>query len=205
MKTSFALAGLAAVIATCASANAAPVLSLVQSGTSNVASTSITQGTSALQLDVRLDTGGLDVSGLQFYVDSDPAGTLVYGGTPVTALNAPFTTNDLVPTLSAGDTVQANGTSPILLFKSNGADYPAFGVSSILQLSFDTHLLMPGNYVITPLGDEFTNATVVLESADFAQAQPFTLTVTAAPEPGAVCALSLAGIGLLKRRRDSAQ
>jgi len=204
MKTCIALIGAAVVAVAWPATYGAPTLSLVETGTNSTTSGTIAEGTDALQLDLRLDTDGLPVSGLEFAVESSPAGTLVYGNTPVTALGAPFTSDDLFPTLSAGDTVQADGTAPIVLFKNDGDDYSAFH-ASILQLNFDTHLLAPGQYVITPLPNEFTNAAQVLESGDFAQSQPFTLTVTAAPEPGALGALCVGAMGLLKRQRSRAK
>lgn len=189
---------MAALLAGVPLAGAAPYLGLVRSGTASQSSGSIDLGTPFYSLDLRLDTDGHAVSGLQYYFITSPADALTFGATPLTALNDPFTGSDLFLGPLTGDTVnQAEGTT--VWFKSGAGDYAAFAERAIATYEFDTAGLGLGSYVFTPVGEELSNGSETITG--FAAAGTFTLTVV--PEPGTSALVALGGAALLLGRRRS--
>ena len=154
----------------------------------------ITQGTATFSLDLRADTGGLAISGLQFILASSPAGLLTYAAVPLTALGNPFTTTDIASAPNAGATVNQSTT---VFFKASNGDYAPFADSAIARYTFDTSKLTPGTYVFTPIGQELTNANTSVTT--FASPGSFTLVVS--PEPGVFVMVSFGGMFLFGRRR----
>ena len=100
-------------------ASAAPFLKLVTAG-GNATSASIAQSTSALSLEVALDTGGFPVSGIQFQVTTTASGA-IYGATPITAMASPFVAGDLG--LQPAASAALDASPEISFFKAAGADY----------------------------------------------------------------------------------
>jgi hypothetical protein len=176
-------------------AEAAPYLGLVKSGTASQNADSINLGTFSYSLDLRLDTDGHAVSGLQYYFLTSPADALTFGPTPLTALNNPFTSSDVFLSPATGDTVnQAEGTT--VWFKSGAGDYGAFGEQAIARYELDTALLGLGSYVFTPVGEELSNGSETV--TDFGLPGTFTLVVV--PEPGTFGLVGLGGLALLAGR-----
>ena len=130
-----------------------------------------------------MDSAGLAVSGLQFYFLVTPVLTpgslLTFDTEPLTALNSPFTANDIFSGPVSGATVNQLGSTTVL-FKATAGDYASFGTSSIARFTFNTSLLPAGTYVFTPIGQELTNANGTVTT--FAAPGSFTLKV---PEPAA--------------------
>ena len=133
-----------------------PKLLLVKAMTLATVSHTIAAGTPTYSLDLRLDTGGQPISGLQFYIIATPASLLSFGPTPLTPLGDPFTANDV---------------------------FSAFANNAIVRFTFNTSQLGLGTYVFIPVGQELTNATSTV--TQFAPSQTFSLTVVV-PEPGSV-------------------
>ncbi|MGB8169543.1 MAG: hypothetical protein WCF18_18730 [Chthoniobacteraceae bacterium] len=183
-------------------AQSAPTLNLVKAGTSAAVADSIQLGTATYALDLKLDTGGDPVSGLQFYLTSnDP--TVHFGLTPVVALNQPFIDADILIAPNSGSLVnQSQGTS--VLFKADPGDYPAFASRAILSFTFDTSTLPAGDYLFTPVGQELT-FTGTTRTA-FAAPGLFSLKVQAIPEPSTMFwgVLIFGTTGFLRGRRESA-
>ncbi|HSH92668.1 MAG TPA: PEP-CTERM sorting domain-containing protein [Roseimicrobium sp.] len=201
MRTALVITGLCFGLVVGSTAGAAPMLWLVKHGTDDVVAESIQAGTSAYFLDLKLDTGGVPISGLQLYVVTNPENAIHYGSTQVTALGSPFTEGDVAAAPISGTPLQQSGAAGIALFKGSAGDYPAVDAASILQLELDTASLAAGEYLVTPLPDELSNANEFFGSADFAESGSFRLTVTAAPEPASLVVFGLGGYVLLTRRR----
>lgn len=163
---------LSATVGVCAQ----PALSLVKSATSSAARDSIVVGSATYLLDLRADTGGNPVSGLQYYINTTPVGVAVYGGTPMTVSGSPFQASDIASSPSAGAIVGPDAGSTIL-FKDGEGDYLAFADNAIGTYQINTLNLAPGIYVFTPVGEELTYAA----GAAYAFAAPgaFTLTILA--------------------------
>lgn len=158
-----------------------PKFALVKAVTLATISDEIAPGTPSYSLDLRLDTAGLAVTGLQFYFLVTPVVTpgslLTFDTAPLTALNSPFTANDIFSGPASGAPVNQGGSTTVL-FKATAGDYAPFGESSIARFTFNTSLLPAGTYVFTPIGQEFTNANTTVTNFD--PPGSFTLTV---PEP----------------------
>jgi hypothetical protein len=188
-----------AIVLTSPLARAAPTLALVKTGTAATASDSIVMGTLEYTLDVKLDTGGDPVSGLQFYLtNSDPS--LRFGLSPIAALDNPFTQADIFGAPGSGGKVnQTEGTT--VLFKSGAGDYPAFSSRAIVSFTFDVSHLSAGDYLLTPVGEEltFTNTT----RTTFAAPGGFVLNVQPVPEPSTLTwtLVLTAASGLARIRR----
>ena len=174
-----------------------PKLLLVKAITLSTVSDTIAVGTPTYSLDLRLDTGGQPISGLQFYLIATPASLLSFGATPLTTLGDPFTANDVFSAPVAGAAANQNGATTVL-FKASAGDYPAFANNAIVRFTFNTSQLAPGTYVFTPVGQELTNATSTVTR--FASPQTFSLTV-GIPEPASVVLIALGGCWLMSRRR----
>lgn len=181
---------------------ALPLLEIVKTGTTATNADSIALGTLEYKIDLKLDTGGDPISGLQLYLlSSDPS--VVFGLTPVVALNNPFTNADILIAPSPGDILnQAEGTS--VLFKLGAGDYPAFSSQAILTYTLDTSSLAPGDYLLTPVGEELTFTSMVRDT--FELPGEFTLTVRAVPEPSTfIWGLSVVSMLAAIRRRGRAR
>ena len=174
-----------------------PKLLLVKAMTLATVSHTIAAGTPTYSLDLRLDTGGQPISGLQFYVIATPASLLSFGPTPLTTLGDPFTANDVFSAPAPGAAVNQNGSTTVL-FKASAGDYPAFANNAIVRFTFNTSQLDLGTYVFTPIGQELTNANGTVTR--FAPPQTFSLTVVV-PEPASVMLIALGGCSLFHRRR----
>ncbi len=173
-----------------------PTLSFVESGTTATKSASIPAGTATFSLDLVADTGGLPVSGLQYYFVTSPANTLRFSTTPVVALFTPFTTSDLFAVPASGALVNRAGATTVW-FKASAGDYAPFSGNAIGKYTFNTSLLPPGAYIITPVGEELSNTNTT--ASVFGSPGSFSLTIV--PEPGASALLILGGISLLARRK----
>ena len=173
-----------------------PKLLLVKAVTLATVSHTIAAGTPTYSLDLRLDTGGQPISGLQFYVLATPANLLSFGATPLTTLGDPFTANDVFSAPAPGAAVNQNGSTTVL-FKLSPGGYPAFANNAIVRFTLNTSLLGAGTYVFTPVGQELTNANGTV--TQFAPPQTFSLNVV--PEPASVVLIALGGCSLLSRRR----
>jgi hypothetical protein len=182
-----------------AAAHAAPRLSLVRSGTT--LSAFVTSATASVLLDLRANTDGNAISGLQGYLVTSPAQAATYGATPVTATNSPFTASDVFQAPATGAVVRQSGGTTVL-FKSSAGDYPAFADNAILTFQINTSLLTAGTYTFTPVGEELTNATTTITS--FATPGSFTLTIIPEPATAGVLATGGAGLLLARRRRRAA-
>lgn len=183
-------------------ASAAPFLKLVSAGGSATSST-VGLGTPTLTLDLALDTGGLDVSGVQFHLTTTAAAA-TYAAAPVTTLGAPFVASDIGLSPAAGAAVDA--TSETSFFKSAGLDYAAVDGAAIARFSFDTSNVTAGTYTFAPVFSLFSNATVGLEQpADFGPAGVFAFAVAVGqtPEPTTLVATTavLCGLACRGRRR----
>jgi len=191
--------GLLAVLALVTPSLAAvlPSLGLVKSG-SAATSDSISQGTATYDVDLLFNSSGFTVSGLQYYISTNPAGVVNYTATPLTMLNNPFTASDVSSQPAANATVQQTG-GPTALFKSTAGDYPAVN-NAIVTYHINTSTLTAGNTVIfTPTGQEMTNANGTI--TNFATPATFTLTVT--PEPATLSLLAIPALLMLRRRARS--
>jgi hypothetical protein len=175
----------------------APWLGLVKSGTTSTTSDSIVVGTASYSLDLRVNTDGNPVSGLQYYITAF-GGTVNYGGTPLTALNNPFVSGDIFSSPAAGAVVQQS-TGTTVWFKSSAGDYPAFGPNSIGTYQFNSGLLAEGTYVFTPVGEELSNESETITT--FASPGTFSLNVLPIPEPGTSALVAFGGLVFLARRR----
>lgn len=169
-----------------------PKFALVKAVSLATISDEITPGTSKYSLDLRLDTAGLAIGGLQFYFLVTPILTpgslLTFDTAPLTALNSPFTANDIFSGLASGAPVNQGGSTTVL-FKATAGDYAPFAESSIVRFTFNTRLLLAGTYVFTPIGRKLTNATSTVTT--FASPGSFTLFV---PEPSGSLLLVLGGM-----------
>ena len=175
-----------------------PKFALVKAVTLATISDEIAPGTARYSLDLRVDSAGLAVSGLQFYFLVTPVLTpgslLTFDTAPLSTLNSPFTTNDISTSPASGATVnQLNSTT--VLFKATAGDYAPFGESSIARFTFNTSLLPVGTYLFTPIGQELTNTNTTITT--FATPGSFTLKV---PEPGVFMLLAFGGMVSLGRR-----
>ncbi|HEY8666148.1 MAG TPA: hypothetical protein VIL86_05770 [Tepidisphaeraceae bacterium] len=191
--------GLLAVLALVTPSLAAvlPSLGLVKSG-SAATSDSISQGTATYDVDLLFNSSGFTVSGLQYYISTNPAGVVNYTATPLTMLNNPFTASDVSSQPAANATVQQTGGTTAL-FKSTAGDYPAVN-NAIVTYHINTSTLTAGNTVIfTPTGQEMTNANGTI--TNFATPATFTLTVT--PEPATLSLLAIPALLMLRRRARS--
>lgn len=181
---------------------AAPWLGLVKTGTTSQSSDSILTGTLTFSMDLRANTDGNPVGGLEYYISTLPANVVTYGTTPLTALDNPFVAADLTglgqaPT--AGATVNSDAAAHTIWFKSSSPDYSAFSDQSIGTYQFNVSTLGAGSYVFTPVGVLLTYG-VGEEINTFATPDSFTLTVV--PEPGAGTLLVCGGfVAAWNRRR----
>lgn len=183
------------LLSAAAVAFADPRLSLVKAGTAAQFADGIVIGTSSYSLDLLVDTDTYDVSGLQYYLTTAPADALTFGAIPLTVLDDPFVSADLVFSPSAGGAVnQAQGTT--VWFKSTPGDYTAFVDKAVARYAFNTAALAYGTYVFHPIGDELSNGNDTITT--FAAPRTFALSVI--PEPGS-CGLAVAGAVLLASRR----
>lgn len=192
--------------------NAAPLLSLVKTGTTSQTNDTIGLGTGPYLLDARLDTDGNPASTLQYYLTyvSGPAGAVNYAS-PYSTNSVPGNPAPPTATWSNGEVVgptpgSALGSSQFTYFAHSGSDYAAF-VGNVISYRIDTAGLPIGIYVFSfgrsgddydmylgwdgPPGDE------VLASG-FASPGSFVLTI---PEPSTGVLLTLSGLVLLRRRR----
>lgn len=175
----------------------APMLSLSKVGAATTFADSILAGTATYTLDLRVNTGGVPVSGLQYYLSTSPANALTFAATPLLALSAPFTPADLSSGPTSGATVNQTGAVTIW-FKGGAGDYPAIGGNAIGRYSFNTSALSPGTYTITPFGQELTNMSGTITF--FGIPQSFSLTIVPVPEPHSLVLLLLGGTALSARR-----
>ena len=180
---------------------AAPWLGLVKTGTTSQTSETIFLGTLTFSLDLRANTDGNPVGGLQYYITTSPANALTYGTTPLTTLNNPFVAADLTglgqaPT--AGATVNSDSAANTIWFKASSPDYSAFGAQSIGTYEFDVSSLGIGTYVFTPVGVLLTYGGGE-EINTFATPGSFALSVV--PEPGTGTLLALGLCSLMARRK----
>lgn len=184
------------VLSAAAVALADPRLSLVKAGTPAQIGDEIIIGTASYSLDLLVDTDTYDVSGLQYYLTTTPADALTFGAIPLTVLDDPFVSADLVFSPSAGGTVnQAQGTT--VWFKSTPGDYTAFVDKAVARYAFNTAALAYGTYVFHPIGEELSNGNDTITTF----AAPGTFTLNVVPEPG-TCGLVAAGaLWLVSRRR----
>ncbi|MGB8169545.1 MAG: hypothetical protein WCF18_18740 [Chthoniobacteraceae bacterium] len=157
-------------------------------------------GTVSYSLDLRVDCGGRPISGLQYYFATSPASGLTFGAPAVTSLNNPFVSSDIFLGPSSGASVNQAGATTIW-FKGSAGDYPTFAGNSIGRYLFNTALLSPGVYVISPFGEEFTYSNTTVTT--FGLAGAFTLTVITVPEPGSL-ALGIVGALVILARRGRA-
>ena len=159
-----------------ASALAQPTLSLVKSGTVAATADTIVEGTSAYSVDLRVNTDGNAISGLQYYIRTTPSNAVNYSTTPLAALSHPFQPSEVIFSPAAGAVVrQSGGTTGF--FKTSAGDYPAFSDKAIATYQFNTASLAPGIYVFTAVGEELTNASTTVTT--FNPPVSFTLTVLA--------------------------
>ncbi len=191
----------AAVMAGVISTQAAPWLGLVKTGTTSQNSDTVFLGTLTFSLDVRANTDGNPVGGLQYYIVTSPADAVTYGTTPLTTLNNPFVAADLTglgqpPT--AGATVNSDSAANTIWFKSSSPDYSAFSDQSIGTYQFNISSLGMGTYVFTPVGVLLTYGSGE-EINTFATPGSFTLTVV--PEPGTWTLLACGSLMAVWRNR----
>jgi hypothetical protein len=155
---------------------AQPTLSLVKSATTSAAADSVVVGSAGYFLDLRVNTGGNAVSGLQFHIETTPVETVIYGATPLSVLSNPFQALDVVTAPSTGAIVRQSGGTTVF-FKGSGGDYPAFADNAIATYRLNTQSLLPGTYVFRAIGGELTNANTTLTS--FGATGAFSLTILA--------------------------
>ncbi len=182
---------------------ASPILSLVKSGTTSATDTEAL-GTASEKVDVRLDTSGNAISGLQFYLVSAPAGAGTYQNvsptsSTVLALNAPFTQADVNASPTVGATPQNAANAKTVLFKSSAGDYAAFSTTSIVTLQLNISSLAAGSYVFTPVSQGLTNASGGVAAGGFGTPGAFTLNIT--PEPGTFLLVLPGALAMLGRRQ----
>lgn len=191
----------AAVMAAAMTAQAAPWLGLVKTGTTSQTNDVISLGTLTFSMDLRADTDTHKVYALQYGIATS-AGVVTYGTTPVTALNSPFTEGDL-----------DDGQRPLVGSAVNAGnwtvwwhsvDYAAFPEQSIGTYQFNVNALGAGTYVFTLGSQELLNDNPGedLTDADFATPGSFVLTVV--PEPATWTLLACGGLMAAwhNRRRD---
>jgi hypothetical protein len=186
-----------AVLSNVVLVQAAPRLALVKSGTASQVFEEIVPGTPTYTLDLRANTDGFDVGGLQYYIVTSPGNAVTYGTTPLTALNNPLVEADLTgfgqkPT--AGATVNSALAGTTIWFADS--DYAAFPEQSIGTYQFNISSLDPGTYVFTPDGAELSNSNG--DNPAFATPGAFTLFI---PEPGTGLLLVAGGLMFSLRRR----
>ncbi|MBI5397274.1 MAG: PEP-CTERM sorting domain-containing protein [Verrucomicrobia bacterium] len=187
-----------AVLSGAVFAQAAPRLGLVKSGTAAQAADSVLLGTATYTMDLRANTDGFAVGGLQYYLVTTPGNVVTYGATPLTALNNPFVAADLTgfgqpPT--AGATVNSALAGTTIWFA--GSDYAAFPEQSIGTYQFNVSSLGGGTYVFTPGGEELSNGNG--DNPAFASPGSFALSVV--PEPGSALLMGVGVLALSLRRR----
>lgn len=194
----------AAMVAGVMSTQAAPWLGLVKTGTTSQNSDTVFLGTLTFSMDLRANTDGNPVGGLQYYIVTSPADAVTYGTTPLTALNNPFVAADMTglgqaPT--AGATVNSDLAANTMWFKASSPDYSAFSDQSIGTYQFNVSSLAMGSYVFTPVGVLLTYG--VEEINTFATPGSFELIVV--PEPGTWTLLACGGLmaAWRNRRRSS--
>lgn len=193
-----------AVLAGAMGAQAAPWLGLVKTGTTSQTSDTISLGTLTFSMDIRANTDGYKVQGLEYYIYTTPGDVVTYGTTPVTALNTPFVAADLTgfghaPTAGA----HVIPSSYTLWWNASG-DYNAFGEQSIGTYQFNVSLLGAGTYVFTPdfsdygaPGGQLSNSNG--DNPTFGTPGSFALTVV--PEPGPWTLLACGGFVAAWRNR----
>lgn len=191
----------AALVAGVMVTQAAPWLGLVKTGTTSQNSDTVFLGTLTFTLDLRANTDGNPVAGLQNYIITSPSDAVTYGTTPLTALNNPFVAADITgfgqaPT--AGATVNSDMAANTLWYKSSSPDYSAFSDQSIGTYEFNISSLAMGTYVFTPVGFALTYGTGE-EINVFATPGSFTLTVV--PEPGTWTLLACGSLMAVWRNR----
>jgi hypothetical protein len=175
------------------------VLDLVYEG-SSLGTFAIAPGTSNISLDLRLNSGGQTVEGVQYGISTSPSGGITYGPTPITVLDNPFRQSDLVAAPASGATVANNASGTTVFAKSTaGAPYAPVTNQAIARYQFNTASLAPGNYVFTPVGQEFFSS-VNSSPQGFDAPKSFTLTVV--PEPGAALLAILCGGFVVGMRRS---
>lgn len=163
---------MSAAVGICAQAT----LSLVKSVTPSAAEDSIVVGSASYLLDLRINTAGNAVSGLQYYIETAPAAATIYGAAPLTVLSNPFLPSDVAVAPAAGAIVSQSGGTTVL-FKASGEDYPAFANNAIATYQLNTRNLPPGTYVFTAVGEELSNANTTVTT--FGASGSFTLTILA--------------------------
>ena len=188
----------AAMMAGALAAQAAPWLGLVKTGTTSQSSDSISLGSLTFSMDLRANTDGNPVGGLQYYITTSPANVVTYGTTPLTALDNPFVTDDIMEQPSSGTTVNSAAAADTIWYKNDPPDYSAFADQSIGTYQFNVSTLGIGSYVFTPVGVLLTYG-VGEEINTFATPDSFTLTVV--PEPGTWTLLACGGLVVAWRNR----
>ena len=169
-------------------------LALVKSG-SAATSDEIVQGTADYNLDVVFNTGGNNVSGIQFWIETSPPGAVTYSSlTPVLVLSNPFVDADLGLTPTGGAIVSQNTKTSFFKQNPPSSAYPAFSANAIARIRVNTGILGAGQFVFTPVGEEITTETQSITT--FAPPRPFTLNIVAVPEPS-TAVLGMLGTALL--------
>jgi hypothetical protein len=161
-----------------------PQLKLVKSGTSAVTIDWVILGTTTYSLDLRANSGGYTVGGLQYYITTSPANVVTYGATPLTPLDNPFVVADLTgfgQAPAVGATVNSDAAANTTWYKASSPDYTAFSERSVGTYQFNVGSLGIGAYLFTPIGVLLTYGAGE-EVTTFASPGTFSLQVM--PEPG---------------------
>ena len=186
-------------------AGAAPLLSVTLNGGGPTSSSNtLSPGShSPLSLDVRLNSDGNLISGLFYHLEvtgpaptPNPAAGVTYGTIPLVAVG-PFTSADTAP--AAGAAVDADALTSF--FKSGTGDFAATDGSGVLATyQLDVSAMTPGVYSIQAIGDGLSNSSGVRIEV-FATPVPFTLNISALPEPTLVVPIVCATLALIRRGR----
>lgn len=187
------LPGIVLILLACHTAKAAaPSLSLLE-GSGFATSDQITEGTASYLLDVVLNTGGNNVSGIQFWIETTGPGSVSYSLlSTITVLDNPFTAADAGLEPAAGAIVSQSAKTSFFKQNPTPPAYPSFAANAIVRLQFNTGSLATGSYVFTPVGEEMT--TEIDSITIFGPAGTFALEVVPVPEPATWAVFAL-GIG----------